>query len=149
MNIGHKAVPLHIQDMRADLASLDGGITCHRRAPNLLLIGPDAATREYLDRLVASWPSPIRLCDSAEPFLPTEPVHGLVVRDVERLKRHHQDELIEWLDGAGHATPVISTSGRSLFPLVQQGDFSDTLYYRLNMVTLKLDRAPIRTDNPR
>ena len=149
MNIGHKAVPLHIQDMRADMASLDEGIACHRRTPNLLLIGPDAATREYLDRLMASWPSPIRLCDSAEPFLPTEPVQGLVVRDVERLKRHHQDELIEWLDGAGYATPVISTSGRSLFPMVQQGDFSDTLYYRLNMVTLKLDRAPIRTDNHR
>jgi hypothetical protein len=65
------------------------------------------------------------------------------------VERHHQDELIEWLDGAGYATPVISTSSRSLFPMVQQGDFSDTLHYRLNMVTLKLDRAPIRTDNQR
>jgi Sigma-54 interaction domain len=149
MNIGHKAAPLDVQDIGAGMTSLDEGIACHRRTPNLLLIGPDAATREYVDRLMASWPSPIRLCDSSEPLLPTEPVRGLVVRDVERLKRHHQDALIEWLDGAGYATPVISTSGRSLFPMVQQGDFSDTLYYRLNMVTLKLDRAPIRTHNLR
>ncbi len=143
MNIGHKTVSGDRRNVRADMASLDEGIACHRRIPNLLLIGPDAATAEYLDRLMATWPSPIRLCDSDEPLLPTEPVQGLVVRAVERLKRQHQDELIQWLDGAGYATPVISTSGRSLLPMVQQGDFSDTLYYRLNMVTLKLDRAPI------
>lgn len=113
----------------------------HGRLPNLLLIGPDRATRAYLDRLMASEPSSIRACDSAEPDLPSEPVQGLVVRDVERLTRDHQERLMEWLNGPGFQTRIVATSGTSLYPMVERGEFSDALYYRINMVTLLLDET--------
>jgi transcriptional regulator with GAF, ATPase, and Fis domain len=108
--------------------------------PNLLLIGPDTATRPYLDRLLASQSS-VRSCDSAAPRLPSEPVGGLVVRDVERLTRNHQHQVLEWLNGPGFHTRIIATSVNSLYPLVERGEFSDALYYRINIVTLLLDES--------
>jgi hypothetical protein len=107
--------------------------------PNLLLIGPDAATRPYLDRLMTA-PS-VRSCDSAEPRLPSEPVGGLVLRDVERLTRERQDQLVEWLNGPGFHTRIVATSVTSLYPMVERGEFSDALYYRINMVTLLLEES--------
>jgi hypothetical protein len=108
------------------------------RTPNLLLIGPDTATRPYLDRLLASL-SFVRSVDSADPHLPSGPVQALVLRDVERLTRVHQDQLAEWLSGPGSDARIVATAGRSLYPMVERGEFSDTLYYRINMVTLLLN----------
>jgi hypothetical protein len=114
-------------------------VSCHRRSPNLLLIGPDTATRPYLDRLMAS-PS-VRACDSAAPHLPRETVQDLVVRDVERLTPDGQEQLVDWLNGPGFHTRIVATSGKSLYPMVERGEFSDALYYRINMIILRLDDA--------
>lgn len=124
-------------DARLERTHLSG----HRQLPNLLLIGPDTVTRAYLDRLMASQPASIRSCDSGEPDLPSEPVQGLVVRDVERLTREHQEQLVEWLNGPGFQTRIVATSGKSLYPMVERGEFSDALYYRINMITLLLDES--------
>jgi hypothetical protein len=107
--------------------------------PNLLLIGPDTATRPYLDRLM-TLPS-VRSCDSTEPCLPNEPVRGLIVRDVERLTPEGQDQLVEWLNGPGFHTRIVATSVTSLYPMVERGEFSDALYYRINMVILLLEES--------
>ena len=113
-------------------------VSC-RRLPNLLLIGPEAATRPYLDRLMAS-PS-VRSCDSTAPHLPRETVQDLVVRDVERLTPDGQEQLVDWLNGPGFHTRIVATSGKSLYPLVERGEFSDALYYRINMIILRLDET--------
>jgi transcriptional regulator with GAF, ATPase, and Fis domain len=115
--------------------------------PNLLLIGPDAATRAYLDQQMALPPSSVRSCDGAALELPIEPVQGLVVRDVERLTRDRQDQLVEWLSGPGYHTRIVATSGVPLYPMVERGEFSDALYYRINMITLRLDERAARTDS--
>jgi hypothetical protein len=109
--------------------------------PNLLLIGPEAATRAYLDRQMLPLPSSVRSCNGADLRLPSEPVQGLVVRDVERLTRDHQDQLVEWLSGPGCHTRIVATSGAPLYPMVERGEFSDALYYRINMITLRLDES--------
>jgi hypothetical protein len=114
-------------------------VSCHRRLPNLLLIGPDTATRPYLDWLMAS-PS-VRACDGTAPHLPSETVQDLVVRDVERLTPDGQERLVNWLNGPGFHTRIVATSGQSLYPLVKRGEFSDALYYRINMITLRLDQG--------
>jgi hypothetical protein len=114
-------------------------VSCHRRLPNLLLIGPDTATRPYLERLMAS-PS-VRACDSTAPHLPRETVQELVVRDVERLTPVGQEQLVDWLNGPGFHTRIVATSGTSLYPMVERGEFSDALYYRINMIILRLDEA--------
>jgi hypothetical protein len=120
-------------------ATQEGPAVSCRRLPNLLLIGPEAATRPYLDRLMTS-PS-VRACDSTAPHLPRETVQDLVVRDVERLTPDGQEQLVDWLNGPGFHTRIVATSGKSLYPMVERGEFSDALYYRINMIILRLDEA--------
>jgi hypothetical protein len=110
------------------------------RSANLLLIGPDAATSEFLAPLMASLASPVVCCDGAEPEFPNGPVGSLIVRDVGKLTRVHQQQLLEWLSDRTRSARVIATSARPVFPSVQRGLFSDDLYYRLNTVTLLLNR---------
>jgi Sigma-54 interaction domain len=109
------------------------------QSANLLLIGPDAATRGFLAPLMASLASPVVYCDGAV----TESLHGpigsLIVRDVGRLTRAHQEQLLEWLNDRSCSARVIATSPRPVFPDVRRGVFSDGLYYRLNTVTLLLN----------
>jgi hypothetical protein len=112
----------------------------HLRPANLLLIGPDAATREFLAPLMASLPSPVVFCNGAEPAFPDGPVGSLIVRDVGRLTRTHQQQLLEWLNDRSRSARVIATSAEQVFPDVTRGVFSDGLYYRLNTVTLLLNR---------
>jgi len=112
----------------------------HLRSANLLLIGPDAATREFLVPLLASLPSPVVYCNGAQPEFPNGPVGSLIVRDVGRLTRTHQQQLLDWLSDRRRSARVIATSATQVFPDVTSGVFSDGLYYRLNTVTLLLNR---------
>ena len=112
----------------------------HIRSANLLLIGPDAATSEFLGSLMASLPSPVVHCNGGEPEIPLGPVGSLIVRDVGRLTQPHQQQLLEWLSARSGGARVIATSPTQVFPNVTSGDFSDGLYYRLNTVTLLLTR---------
>jgi hypothetical protein len=116
----------------------------HLRTANLLLIGPDAATREFLAPLIASLPSPVVYCNAADPEFPNGPVGSLIVRDVDRLTPTHQHLLLEWLSDRSRGARVIATSARQVFPDVTSGVFSDSLYYRLNTVTLLLNRRDRR-----
>jgi hypothetical protein len=112
------------------------------RSPNLLLIGPDAAIREFLDPLMASLPTPVVSCDGAQPEFPETPTGSLIVRDVARLTRASQQQLLEWMNDLSPGARVITTSGRPLFPSVEGGLFSDGLYYRINTFTLMLNQEP-------
>lgn len=87
-----------------------------------------------------SLPSPVVYCNGAEPDFPRGPVGSLIVRDVERLTQAHQQQLLEWLDDQRRGARVIATSARQVFPDVNSGLFSDSLYYRLNTVTLLLNQ---------
>jgi transcriptional regulator of acetoin/glycerol metabolism len=112
----------------------------HIRSANLLLIGPDAATSEFLGSLMESLPSPVVHCNGAAPEIPNGPVGSLIVRDVGRLTQTHQQQLLEWLSARSGGARVITTSTTQVFSDVTSGDFSDGLYYRLNTVTLLLTR---------
>jgi sigma-54-interacting transcriptional regulator len=118
----------------------EGALFSQLRSPNLLLIGPDAATREFLAPLMATFVAPVVYCEGATPEFPAGPVCTLIVRDVARLTRTHQQQLLEWLNDRGGSAQVIATSARPVFPSVVRGSFSDSLYYRLNTVTLVLNR---------
>ena len=112
----------------------------HLRSANLLLIGPNAATREFLAPLIASLASPVVYCNGAEHRFPNGPVGSLIVPDVGRLTRVRQQQLLEWLNDGRLGGRVITTSATPVFPNVKRGLFSEDLYYRLNTVTLLLNR---------
>jgi sigma54-dependent transcription regulator len=108
------------------------------RAANLLLIGHAAAAREHLLPMMPSLAEPIVGLDGGDLHLPTEHVGTLLVWDIARLTRTNQEQLLEWMVGRQGSCRIIATSARSLFPDVQDGTFSDALYYRLNTVIVVL-----------
>jgi hypothetical protein len=112
------------------------------RSPNLLLIGPDAAIREFLHPLIESLEAPVVYCDAATPEFPTAPTGSLIVHDVARLTPDHQQQLLDWINDPSRGARVIATSAGPVFPDVRCGAFSDALYYRINTFTVMLTREP-------
>ncbi len=108
------------------------------RSPNLLLIGPDAAIREFLDPLMASLEAPVVYCDGASPEFPNAPIGSLIVHDVARLTPADQQQLLEWINDPSRSARIIATSAGPVFPNVKRGVFSDGLYYRINTFTVML-----------
>jgi transcriptional regulator of acetoin/glycerol metabolism len=53
------------------------------------------------------------------------------------LGRHEQAALLEWLDG--ERKQVVSTTVDPLFPLIARGLFDEALYYRLNVMLMRID----------
>jgi hypothetical protein len=77
-------------------------------------------------------------CAGLSVRLPPEPDGTLVVRNVSRLDRDQQQQLVDWLHVAAGRVQVISTASEPLFALVEHGIFLDVLYYRLNVVRVEL-----------
>src|SRR5581483_6706282 len=75
--------------------------------------------------------------------LPGGDTRALVLRDAPALSRHDQRRLLAWMDGRGSHTQVITTASRPLFALVAAGLFEPVLYYRLNVLLLRVS-APWR-----
>ena len=109
--------------------------------PNVLITGTHdalegivATLRPYLRQPVYSW--------SPDTVLPVaHDTATLLMRDVATLPLAQQHALLSWLDQAAGRVQVVSTTTLELFPLVEQGMFLKTLYYRLN--TMRLDtQAP-------
>jgi len=111
------------------------------RSPNLLLIGPDAAVREFLDPLLSSFAAPVVYCDGGRPEFPTAPTGSLIVHDVDRLSAREQQLLLEWINDGGRGARIIATAAGPVFPNVKRGTFSDGLYYRLNTFTVMLSET--------
>lgn len=60
----------------------------------------------------------------------------LVLRDLTDLNPGAQRELFRWLEAQGGRVQVVSVAPTPLFPLVAEGEFSEALFYRLNVVTM-------------
>ena len=121
-------------------------VPAHLRALNLLLIGKAEATRAVLADLQTSLVPPVVCWDPQALDLPEDAVGSLIISDVARLTPGHQCQLLEWLNDGRRRVRVVALATGPVFPRVERGLFSASLYYRLNTVTLLLDRQP---DTPR
>lgn len=101
---------------------------------NLLLVGPDEVTRDIVDVLSPGFRLPTIVEHPGNPLAlaPMAQAQTIVLHDVGAFGLHDQSRLLEWLDGAGGITQVISTTARPILPLVNAGAFLGALYYRLN-----------------
>ena len=108
--------------------------------PNALLIGPDRLVDDVLERLAPKLRPPVTVCSSAALVLPADRKGTLVLRDAGHLSEREQAALLRWLDDAERRVQTIATSPFALWPLVERGVLADTLYYRLNVLTICLDR---------
>jgi Sigma-54 interaction domain len=76
--------------------------------------------------------------------LPVGETRALVLTHAAALSRNDQRRLLAWMDGQGSRAQIITTASRPLFALVVAGRFDAALYYRLNIVLLRVGahRAP-------
>ena len=116
-----------------------GALDSHLARSNrcqVLVIDTTEAVEQSLAALMPYLDSPV-CCWSPDAPLPSPgDVNTLVIREVELLTAERQRELLSWLEGAVARTRVVSTTTVPLFQRVSSGLFLDTLYYRLNTVTL-------------
>ena len=76
---------------------------------------------------------------SDEPFKrPPRETATLILQDVAALGAADQNRLREWLQEPTQHAQVVSMSATPVFPLVVRGLFDATLYYRLNVMLLRV-----------
>jgi sigma-54-interacting transcriptional regulator len=135
-----------------DASLLDGYDTEWRllseRPHNVLIEGTVGATEAVLRRLrrhvrePIAWHLPPAMLD-----VPTGETRTFVVRDVAALNRQEQRRLLEWACAAGARTQLVTTAACALFGLVVAGRFDAALYYRLNVLLLRV-APPLSSQSP-
>lgn len=102
--------------------------------PNILLIGQPAAA-DLLPLVLSRCRPPVYEIHGGR--LSAMPADGTVVlRDLDDLDPGEQRALFRWLDIQGGRVQVVSVAPTPIFPRVADGEFSEALFYRLNMVTM-------------
>jgi hypothetical protein len=108
-----------------------------RQHPNVLLVGPTGFVNAALKSVEPLAPQPIvswNPCETRE--IPDGSYATLLIRRVDTADAEQQRQLCKWFETRQQRIQVISTTQAPLFPLVQAGTFLETLYYRLNHVSL-------------
>jgi hypothetical protein len=116
---------------------------CFATRANLLVIGPDDITAMLLDTVRPHLEPPVAIQRGGQPLaLPAGPVGTLILNNVWSHTLAEQAELNEALHGRLGHTQVISTSPICLMPMLRDGRFLETLYYRLNTILVDVREAP-------
>jgi len=106
---------------------------------NVLLEGPTLATDSFVRFLVPHLPNPVLWNPVHSPYaLLARECGALVLQNVGVLDRTEQVDLLKWINESSQRRQVISTSARPVFPLVAGGLFDESLYYRLNVMLLRV-----------
>jgi hypothetical protein len=123
-------------------------IVLHRARRNALVIGQTETLDAFCDLLRSMRSGPHACTDGRELRLPQTPCRMLFVRNVGYLKFSDQSCLERWLSDDGGRTQLIATSNFPIFPLVEQHVWTETLYYRLNVVMAVLvpRGAPVNSE---
>ena len=105
---------------------------------NLLLTGDHGVIRSVLGALLRDFAGPISAWYPGESLaLPRDPLAGaIILHEVGLMGYEDQLTLLDWLETRPGRTQVVSTTAASLLPQVEAGVFNDTLYYRLNTVSV-------------
>jgi Sigma-54 interaction domain len=107
---------------------------------NVLIEGPDAAMEAILLVLEPRLRRPVMRKRSQAPFeAPTGEVGGLILQGVAALRPEDQAGLLAWLDRGGSRARILSTTEQPLFPLVAASLFDAALYYRLNVMLVRVE----------
>ena len=108
---------------------------------NLLIMGADDVVASFVASLWPYFLAPrvVRRRGEQLQLLPSSrPAGTILVHDVDTLTRQEQDTLHRWMRADNDRTRVVSTTTRSLLPVLETGAFNDDLYYHLNVLTLDL-----------
>lgn len=113
---------------------------------NTLMIGPRIVTGRLASRLTPHLVGPVVWVRPPAPFtLPRAAQVGTVIlRDAGDLGVPAQRYFLDWLSNAARRPRIIATAPVSLWPMVVAGSFLELLYYRLNVICVRVnDPTPI------
>ena len=116
--------------------------TVEWRSPrhNVLLEGSEPSTLAVLRLLEPHLPEPVIRQARGSPLqLPEGDIGALILEEISDLSGDEQARLLAWIDGRCR-TQIVSTTARPLFARVAQGLFDASLYYRLNVIVVELQR---------
>jgi len=107
---------------------------------NVLVEGPEVSTLAVLHLLQPHLPAPVIRRAKGAPFqVPPGEVGALILEDVGGLGAEEQARLLAWID-LRPLTQIVSTTAYPLFAFVTRGGFDASLYYRLNIILVEVDR---------
>ena len=116
-----------------DLRLIENGVRS-----NTLLVGPALETLEALAHIEGSLsPTVVEWPFDGAPWTVDEEPGTVILHDVDALGPDDQMRLLQWLEGPGSRSQVISLSSQPVLPLVLSGRFLDRLYYRLNVLYIE------------
>ena len=107
---------------------------------HIMLEGPQAWTDAVMLCLQPHFRPPVMRNPSGAAFhVSCGNAGALILQDVDRLSADEQTRLLDWMSGASRDTKIVSTTALPLFPFVARGLFDANLYYRLNMLLLRVN----------
>jgi transcriptional regulator of acetoin/glycerol metabolism len=117
-------------------------LTMAPNRPSLMVM----CDRIELDAAIASlmkWcEQPFHICTLPGPLdLPAVRKGTLFLKDVSRMTLAQQIAFNDWIERGRGDLQIVSASETRLWPLVEDGQFLESLFYRLNLITLEA-KAP-------
>jgi hypothetical protein len=102
----------------------------------VLAVGETQDTDRVVQQLIRDYTGPVREFrpDNSLPAR-LDGLETLIIRDVEQLTRTQQETLLQFIT-LHPLVSIIALSSQSLWRCVQAGEFSETLFYRLNVLTI-------------
>jgi hypothetical protein len=106
---------------------------------NVLVEGETAVTKAVLRLLLPHTREAVAWHQPYAPLeLPDRRTNTLILRNADSLSANDQGRLLEWSGDTRGRTQIIATAESPLFTLVECGLFDATLYYRLNIMLLRV-----------
>jgi hypothetical protein len=134
-----RVITMHSTDFVgvSDLALLQW-LTLKDLRPNLLVTCRDVEIEAITKRLMTFCAPPFHVCALPGTLqLPSAAGGTLFLADAAALTLSQQIVLNDWI-GAGHCdVQIISMTSAPLWPLVENGEFLEGLFFRLNVVCLE------------
>jgi len=118
---------------------------------NVLFMGQGASAKRVVEALQSQLSGPIQVWRPGARLVlpPVEQAGTLILQELGAMRHDDQRHLHDWLQVSSGHTRVISTARQPVHPLLEAGTFSDTLYYRLNVLCFQVSPTPTKGARPR
>lgn len=112
-------------------------LTAERPRPNLLIVCAIEEMEAVVSRVMGLCKGPVHPRQlPGELSVPKEMTGTLLLWDVAQLTRGQQMFLHDWITDRPPDAQVVSITAAPLLPLVEDGQFLEGLFYRINVVSL-------------
>ena len=112
-------------------------VTLRELRPNLLVTCGHVEIEAITKHLMAFCAPPFHVCPMGTLRLPSATTGTLFVEGVAELTLTQQIVLNDWISAGHDRVQIVSLTPAPLWPLVENGEFLEGLFFRLNVVCLQ------------